>query len=293
MQEAIRFKKQRDLGAILTDTFKFIRLEWRSLFSLILRLAGPALLLVVLAYIFYMQSTLGSIGVLDPYNSGTLGVTVLLALGTLVIAAIIYYALLYGTILHYIKSYIENDGIVDIPVVKARVRQSFWSLIGLNLLIGLIVGVGLVFCFIPGIYLGTVLASGFAVLIFERRDVTDTISYCFDLIKNEWWMTFATFLVLGILYYIIAIIFQVPQYIYFFIKGFAMAEEFSGSDPSSMFDWVYMSLSTVGMIANYLLQSILIIGTVFVYFNLNEKKHFSGTMETIDQLGQDTTNHHA
>ena len=106
-------------------------------------------------------------------------------------------------------------------------------------------------------------------------------------------MTFATFLVLGILYYIIAIIFQVPQYIYFFIKGFAMAEEFSGSDPSSMFDWVYMSLSTVGMIANYLLQSILIIGTVFVYFNLNEKKHFSGTMETIDQLGQDTTNHHA
>ncbi|MAT89232.1 MAG: hypothetical protein CMC35_00955 [Flavobacteriaceae bacterium] len=292
MQEAIRFKKQRDLGDVLTDTFKFIRQEWKPLFSLILRIAGPALLIVVLAYVFYLQTTLGSIGVFDPAYSGTLGASVLLAFGTLIIAALVYYALLYGTILNYIRSYVENNGVVDIPAVKAGVKQNFWSLLGLNVLVGLIIGVGFVFCFFPGVYVGVVLASAASVLVFERRDVSDSISYCFQLIKNEWWITFATLLVLAIIYYMIAIIFQVPQYIYFFIKGFTMAQEVSGADPTSMFDWGYMTLSALGMIANYLLQTILIIGTVLVYFHLNEKKNFSGTMETIEQLGQDTTNDH-
>ena len=43
----IQFKKQRDLGAILGDTFSFLRNEWKQLFTLIFKIAGPALILVV------------------------------------------------------------------------------------------------------------------------------------------------------------------------------------------------------------------------------------------------------
>lgn len=294
MKNYIQFRKQRELGEILNDTFAFIREEWRTLFGLIFRLAGPALLLVVAAYVYYMQTTLGSIGGLgaNPYMDSPemFGMSLILAVLVLLIAAVVYYSLLYGTVLSYIKSYIINNGNVDVQQVKDQTRKDFWSLTGLNFLNGIIIVFGAILCFFPGIYLGIVLATSFSILMFERKAPTDAISASFNLIKGEWWITFATLLVMGILYYLILIIFQIPQYIYFFIQGLTMSQEI-GSDPTQMFDWVYVALSSIGVIAQYLLQTFLVISTAFVYFNLNEKKNFTGTLEQIDSIGQrDETN---
>ncbi len=285
MNEKIQFKQQRELGSILTDTFKFLRLNGKQLFGLIFRIAGPALLVLVFAYVYYMQTVfggMGGFGVTNSVEDFTGGF--LLAMLVLMISAMVYYALLYGTVLHSIRSYVKNDGNIIKEEVTAGVRQNFWSLLGLSILVGLMVGFGLVLCLIPGIYLAVPLALTYSIHIFEKRDVTDSISYSFKLIKNEWWITFATFLVIGILYYVILMIFQVPQYIYFFIKGFAIAETVS-ADPAEMFDWVYMALSSIGIIAQYLLQAILVIATALIYYNLNEKKNFTGTMETIESIG--------
>ena len=282
----IQFKKQRDLGAILGDTFSFLRNEWKQLFTLIFKIAGPALILVVASYIFYMSTTLGSFA--DLTNpSGPIGnftFNAMLAILLMLCSVIAFYALLYGTILNYIKSYIKNNGIVDVNEVRVGVRSKFWSLIGLSFLVALITGVGIVFCVIPGIYLGTVLITTYAIHVFEDRDVMDTISYSFQLIKGEWWITFATLLVMFILYYIILMIFNIPQYIYMFIKMFTIAEQAS-PDPTSMFDTVYIILNAIAVVAQYLLHTVIVICAVFVYFNLNEKKNFTGTMETIDAIG--------
>ena len=282
----IQFKKQRDLGAILGDTFSFLRNEWKPLFTLIFKIAGPALILVVASYIFYMSTTLGSFA--DLTNpSGPIGnftFNAMLAILLMLCSVIAFYALLYGTILNYIKSYIKNNGIVDVNEVRVGVRSKFWSLIGLSFLVALITGVGIVFCVIPGIYLGTVLITTYAIHVFEDRDVMDTISYSFQLIKGEWWITFATLLVMFILYYIILMIFNIPQYIYMFIKMFTIAEQAS-PDPTSMFDTVYIILNAIAVVAQYLLHTVIVICAVFVYFNLNEKKNFTGTMETIDAIG--------
>ncbi len=286
MTETIQFKKQRELGSLLSDLFKFIRLEWKSFFTLILKITGPALLVLLIAYIFYMQTFLGSFSLLESIGTfESLGITFFIALLVMMAAGVLYYGLLYGTVVFYVKSYIKNDGVVNKQEVTAGVRNKFWSLLGLGFLVGMITVVGFVFCLIPGIYLGVVLATAFSVLIFEERNIMETISYCFDLIKNEWFMTFATFLVVFLLYYFINVIFQIPQYIYFFVKAFASSETVS-ADPSTMFDWVYTALTSISMLFQYLLYSIIVLSTVFVYFNLNEKKNFTGTMETIDSLGE-------
>lgn len=286
MNETVNFKKQRELGSILTDVFKFIRLTWKSLFGMILKVAGPALLIMLGAYIFYMQSIKSSFGMLE--SVGTLSnfsTNMVLAFLVLILAGMVYYALLNGVVLHFIKSYIKNDGTIVKEEVSTGVKKDFWKLIGTSILVGLIVGAGAMFCVIPGIYFGVALSVAYAVVVFEERDVTDAISYCFNLIKGEWWITFATFLVIFLLYYFIMIIFQVPQYIYFFINTLTMSQEVS-ADPASMIDWVYISLTTIGMVFQYLLYAIISISTAFVYFNLNEKKNFTGTMETIETIGK-------
>ncbi|MCW8981271.1 MAG: hypothetical protein OQJ83_07780 [Altibacter sp.] len=287
MKDHVQFKQQRELGDILNDTFKFLRGNGKQLFGLIFRIAGPALVILVLAYVYYMQTVFGGIGM------GGLGMgtsienftgSFMVSLFVLMISGMAYYALLYGTVLHSIKSYIKNDGTIIKEEVTAGVRQHFWSLLGLSILGGLMIAIGVVLCIAPGIYLAVVLSITFSIHVFDKKDVTDSIGYSFQLIKGEWWITFATLLVLMILYYIVIMIFQIPQYIYFFIKGFAIAETVS-ADPREMFDWIYMALSSIGIIAQYLLQAIIVIATALIYYNLNEKKHFTGTMETIESLG--------
>tara|TARA_R100000479_G_scaffold33554_2_gene13905 strand:+ start:84279 stop:85145 length:867 start_codon:yes stop_codon:yes gene_type:complete len=282
----VNFKKQRELGSILTDTFKFVRLEGKTLLGLILKIAGPALLIVLLAYIYYMQVTMGSFDLMAVGSSSEVfGINIILAFFLMIISGVAFYALMYGTVLHYIKSYIKNDGNAIKEEVTAGVRQSFWSLLGISFLVGLISGIGFIFCVIPGIYFGTVLATTYAIHVFENRNTTDSISYSFELIRGEWWITFATYLVIFILYYIITIIFSLPGIIYSFINIFTMSQE-ATANPADMFDWIYVALNVLGMIGQYILYALIIISTALVYFNLNERKNFTGAMETIETLGK-------
>ncbi len=288
MQDFIQFKKQRELGSILTDTFKFIRLQWKPLFGLIFRIAGPALILLVLAYVFYMQTVFGSLGVIDNnpfvFGSSEFGFSLIISLILIILAGIAYYGLMYGTVMYSIQSYIKNNGEIDKKEVIAGVKKDFWKLMGISVLTGLMIIVGTIVCIAPGIYLAVVLATTYGILIFEKRSVTESISYSFELIKGEWWISFATLLVVLILYYIIIMIAQIPQYIYFFIKMFTVAETMS-SDPSGMFDGIYIALNGFALIMQYIFYVIIVITTGFIYFNLNEKKNFTGTIETIESLG--------
>lgn len=283
MKEVINFKQQREIGAIITDIFKFIRVEGKTLFSLILKITGPALLAMIGSYIYYMQTTLGEIEKI--IVSETLGTNTILSVFLLLISAIAFYALIYGTVLGYIKSYIETDDAVSPDDVSLYAKSQFFSLIGLNLLVGIITTAGIVFCVVPGIYLGVCLALAYPIFVFERNDISYAISNSFKLIKNEWWITFATFIVIYLLYYLITFIFQVPQLMYYFSKGFLMSEELS-ADPFAIINWFSITLDVIAMLAQYLLFTIVIIAIAFIYFNLNEKKNFTGTLESINQLGE-------
>ncbi|QAA80234.1 hypothetical protein EI546_00135 [Aequorivita sp. H23M31] len=286
MNEKIHFKQQRELGSILTDVFKFIRLNWKPLFNLIFKIAGPALVVLIAAYIYYMQDVFGNLGMLQSLESfENFGTTSFLGVLILFIAILVYYSLLNGVVLHCIKSYINNRGIIDKEAVTVGVKEDFWRLIGTSFLVGILTVFGMMFCVIPGIYLGVVFSIAFAIVVFEKKEVTQTISYCFTLIKGEWWITFANLLVIFLLYYFINFIFQVPQYIYFFIKGVTMAQEIS-ANPAMMFDWVYILITSISLVFQYLLYIIIVLCTAFIYFNLNEKKNFTGTIETIESLGE-------
>lgn len=285
MKDIIPFKKERDLGEILNDTFRFLRQNGKELFGYIFRIAGPALLIMIVGLVIYTQSISSTIGNVGNFGGlETFTFTFIIAGLILIVSGLAYYALLYGVINHYIKSYIKNEGLVVKEEITSGVRNDFWSLVGLNILVGLMIAGGTVLCVAPGIYLGISLVATYSILIIEKRSVTDTIGYSFQLIKGEWWMTFITLFVMGILYYIMAIIFQIPQYVYFFFKAFTNAESIT-SDPTAMFDIGYTILNAIGMIGQYLGYTLISVATVFVYYNLNEKKNQTGTLETIETLG--------
>ncbi len=288
----IEFKKKRELGEILTDTFAFLRTNFKNLFSVLLKTSAIAIVLFLVALVFmtYVYSDfLGSIGIYSE-NSNienlNIGLMILSAL-LLFIAGVVFYGVLFGTILNYIKSYVNNKGIVNTVEVKEGVKKDFLKIIGLSILSNLIIGFGLVLCVIPGIYLYVPMSLVFSILVFRSRGSFDAINDSFQLVKNEWWITFATLLVVGIIGALIGAIFAIPGFIYGIIKGFTFATEGSYADPSSLVDWVSITLSVVGdLIRYFVIYTLTAVSSAFIYFNLNETKHHTGTLEQIDSLGK-------
>ncbi len=283
----IEFKKKRELGDILTDTFAFIRQNGKSLLSVLLKTSGIPFILLLLASAYYTHS---SANIFDPvsirnggmYNSGTLIIALFAMLATL----LVFYALLFGTVLHYIKNYIDNKGNVDLEVVVQGVKKDFGNIIGLGILSGLITFFGFMLCVIPGIYLYVPMSLVFSILVFRGTSISDAINDSFLLIKNEWWITFATLFIIAILIGVIGFVFSIPAVIYTFTKSFTAASEGSLADPSTMVDWVFIALNMLSSAAQYILYIITAISTAFIYYNLNERKHATGALEQIDSLGK-------
>lgn len=281
-EQTIQFKKQRELGDIITDTFRFIRENYKLLLSYIFKTTGPFFLILVIAVGYYTYSVAGS-----PFESISGGIgNFIVSFTVLMGALLLFYAALYGTILHYIKIYISNKGVVPEDQLKTGVQKDFFKLLLLSFLSGILVVAGMILFVIPGIYLLVPLSVAGAVLVFKEYSVSESISYCFTLVKDHWWMTFITLFVILILVYIIGLVFQVPLIIYTIIKTFTAVQEGSMASPELFRDWIFIALQIISSIIQYLLSIITIIAIAFIYFNLNEHKHLTGTYETIEKLGE-------
>lgn len=278
----INFRRQRELGDIITDTFKFIRENYKLLFKLIFQIAGPvfAVLVLCMGYYYYIA---GSESFFNNFD-GNVGLF-LIALVLLLLSFTAFFVLLQGTVLHFIKSYVDNAGKVNPLQVKTGVKSDFGRILGVTVMAWILIFFGLVLCLLPGIYLWVPLTFAVPLVVFGRRGSFDSIGDAFELIRDNWWMTFISLFVMGILMYLVALIFQMPMIIYMFIKAFTMASEGSAADPTELFDWVYIVLSVISSLAQYLLYTILMIAIAFIYYSLDEKKNSTGSMETISNLG--------
>lgn len=291
MKQFIQFKKQRELGEMISDVFAFLRNEYKPFFTLILQITLPYLILffVGLGFVLYsfgdLTSVLEGASNFDTEEMGflTLGISILV----LVIAGIMVYALAYSATLHYVKSYTENNGTINTSQVKTEVKNTFWSFIGLSILKGLALFVGFMLCFLPGIYLVVPMAVVFCIMIFENKSVMDAFSDSFKFVKDEWWMSFLTLFVVTLLIGVIGFVLNLPATIYTYIKMGIFSGEFNPeANPLAVYkDPIYIILNLVSYAFKFFLNFITIIVTIFIYYNINEKKNHTGTFEQIDSLG--------
>jgi hypothetical protein len=289
MQQYIEFKKQRELGDILSDTFAFLRNEFKPFLKTIFNIAGPYLLLFLIAMAFYLYA-IGDIFNFSTYNqSGNEMFSVgfmFISLAFLAITGVLAYVIANSVTLHYIKSYIKNQGIVNIEEVRLDVKQTFWSFIGLGIIKWVVLIFAMFLCFLPVFYFMVPMAVMFSIFVFERKDVSDSFSYSFNLIKDEFWITLLTIIVIGIIVGVAGYAFGLPAGIYSLIKMGMFSGEIDPANMNSIIDPIYIILNLVNYLANFLLNLISVIGSAFIYFNLNEKKNFTGTFERIDSIGK-------
>lgn len=288
----INFKKQRDLGATISDTFKFVREEYTSIFRLYLKHVGWLLLLIVAASTYYQYKSLNITGnffdVENPNNfllefATSFGIAGLI----LFVSSIAYTALSITTINSIIKSYIKNEGEIKDDEVSQYISRFFGSALGSLIVVGILVFIGFLFCLLPGIYLLVPLSLIFSVIVFQEKSFSDAFSECFKLVKQNWWITFATLLVISILISLIGGLFQLPIVIMTALETVVSLREGS-DDPGTAAlasNWLYMTLYVLAAIAQYILGLVTLISIAFIYYNLNEIHNKTGTIEDIDRIG--------
>jgi hypothetical protein len=286
----IEFHKQRELGELITDTFRFIKENFKPLFKVIFKVTGPVFFILLLAIGYY--SYLGMDILENPYLISSMEMdmgTYFISLFIIFLSLMAFYVLLYGSVLHYIESYKNNAGKVEETEIYSGVKNDFGKLLGLIFIAGIITIAGLLLCVLPGVYLWVPMSLAPAILIFTKKPVFDAIGYAFDLIKNNWWTSFASLFIISLLVYIIGIIFQVPLTIYFFIKTLASSQETSVADTSAVVDWIYIFFNVVSSLFQYLLSVIIIVASAFIYYHLDEKKNATGSYQRISNLGSSET----
>lgn len=285
----IEFKKQRDFGEILGDTFGFLRNEFKPFISAFFHICGPVLISFLLAIGFYTYLA-GDSAVLDPFSDDPFGFAnplFVVAFFAYIFSGIVAYIFSISTTLFYIKSYIDNNGEPSTREIKTNVYKSFWGFFGLSILKGLTLFFALLLCFLPVLYAMVPMAVVFSIYVFEpRKSATEAYGDSFYLVNQDFWLALGTFIVLGIIFYILSFVFSLPAVIYGFVKIGVTAYELDPSDMSNFIDPFYVFLNVLSTFAQFIMNLILIIGGAVIYFHLNEKKNFTGTYERIGKIGE-------
>ncbi|MHA7099198.1 hypothetical protein BXY85_1286 [Roseivirga pacifica] len=286
----IEFYKKRQFGDKLNMTFVFIRENAVPYLKMQLMISGVILLLL---NILMNQISVGIFNFdMDNPESFDMGMlsSIFKLYGVIFLNAIVTGAIMPAVTYGYMKAYQKyppNE--IQVNHVTEALGSKIFNLVAYNILVAITVLISMFFFLIPALYLGVVLSLGSSIIIFEDENPLDAYGRCFKLIGGKWWSTFGLLVVMGILGYVISLLFGLPRTILFGLKAFTSFEE-GAPDLSGMADMstgeqvlsiIFSVFETFGAIITYSLSFIAI---AFQYFNLVERKESRGLMSQIEGM---------
>ena len=277
MKENIEFKQIRDFEGVISGTLLFIKQNIKALLKTFFSLCGVFILGGVLSSVFMQWHILDSSSGYA-YGGSTLSNIFGWRYWFATLFSILNYTAMCVSILSFISLYIAKGNVAPtVEEVWSYFKYYFFRLFWSGFLIYILWIICTVLCLIPGIYVTPAFSIFFAVMVLENADFGNAFSRSFALVKQNWWLTFATLLVIGIITAVCMSVVYAPSYI------LMMVSTFSGSDLQLLKGYhVFTSISI------YIAQVFAIIPLVaiaFIYFSLAERKESQGLMERIEEFG--------
>lgn len=274
-QQKIQLRKIRDFGENFSDTFQFIRQEFKPLITSFILIAGIFILATaILGGLFQKQM----FGFLDQIKSGgsaiQQNVSSILTPGYFgfIIVTLLSMAAMQTAIIVYMKHYDEHGETPTVQQVWSGFAKYFLKVFLFSLAQLLLLIVSFLLCILPVFYAATVLMPLPFVIVNENR----SFSRCLDLIKDNFWISFATYLVAYIIYSFSSSIVGV---IIAAVVG--LVSYFSKNELSSTAAIVTSVLSVV----QYVFYIVFFVSAGLHYYNLVEIKDGTGLERRLEDLG--------
>jgi hypothetical protein len=277
-QQKIQLRKIRDFGENFSDTFQFIRQEFKPLLVSFILVACIFMLATAIFAGIYQKD---AFGFLDQIESGVFRESAFSSTFTGMYFLFIIFTLLSITAMRtviavYLKHYDEYDATPTVQQVWTSFIKYFPRVLVFSIPTFLLIITGLVFCLIPGIYLMVVFAPFVFIIVAEDASFGDAFSRSFDLVKENFWLTLGIYLVAYLIY-------SVSSGITGLIVGLvASAVSYFTTKELSTSVGVLMSILNI---VQYIFYIIFFVSVGLHYYNLVETRDGTGLAKRLEGLG--------
>lgn len=280
--ENFRLEKVRDFGLLFSDTFLFIKYNFKNLLKGMLYYVVPFGLLhgVVIGLLQY--ETLLSIGNGSGIGANYSSSTVIYSTIASYFFMLVSYSVAIAFVTQYIKLYRDKGANnFEVNEVGKSMLNNIPKILGAIILSGIIVVLGFIILIIPGIYIAVCISLVVPIIIFEDETVGNGISACFNLIKNNWWNTFAFLFVIGLISSALNFVFQLPSTIYQLMSTIFMASGDAMTPGKSLL----ILFSIIQGIGYALIQVLPLTAIAMQYFNLIERRQSPALLKDLESVG--------
>ncbi|MDO7885459.1 hypothetical protein [Hymenobacter cheonanensis] len=289
------FRQERNFGQKVSATFEFMGAHWRPLGRVMLYLVAPLALLQGILTALLQSRMLSAIRLAQPADpTNPLAAQRAMLRATFQnplyyfnsVLGMIFISMCILTIYGYLVRCLRPVGAEVTPITPGEVWQvvrghlvgTFFSLWGLTL----VIMVGFLVFFFPGVYLSVALSLFFIVRVVEGTGFFGTIGRCLRLTKGKWWSTFGVIFIMIVLLY--ALLFGLNTVLGMLIAGLHGA--FTPTTPGQASDIFAIVMAVFLTVAFFLLYPPLLLVLAFQYFNLVERHEAVGLLHLVGQLGQ-------
>jgi len=267
IEKEIQFRKKRELGGILSDSFEFIKQEYKPVSKLIITYVLPFLILYGIVQVFIQMKVIGNIDLSDPEammaNLGPVYKNIFL----FSLFGIFVQSLLIGTYYSYIEIYIKKGkGNFDLSDIKPQLFSNSLIALGAGFVVFIITMIGIVMCIVPGIYFANTFSIVVMIALFEKKGMSNAMSRSWNLVNTQWWNTLLINIVGIVIIWAAGFVLTLPAMLAGITTTIVGIKDTGTIDYPNWY-WVMTGISTI-------ISSLLwIIPATFIamqYFNLDE-----------------------
>lgn len=285
VEQKMELRKVRDFGANISDTFEFIRQNFKPIVRSFFAIAGIFILLQAISSGVFESRVFFNLKQISASGSGNIfenrGIVLARYLSfpyfVFIMLTWLAYTAMQVCIGAYMKYYEQNDkqqpGIEEVwNIFKAY----YLKVLVYSIPVTILVMVGVLLCVVPGILLGVVFVPFPWVIMMEDASLGDGIQRCFDLIKENFWMSLGIYLVAYIIY---AFSSGVIGLFIGLISG--LLSHVTATDFTTTIGIITSILRVFG----FLFYIIFLVSAMLNYFNLAEQRDATGILKRVDQIG--------
>ncbi|MEP1305475.1 MAG: hypothetical protein ABJM22_06275, partial [Balneola sp.] len=231
-----QLRKTRDFGQIITDTFTYLRVHFKSLGKALFIFVFPILLI---SGVLISSSFMSIFDLADPnfsqsanpeFTGEMASFFVKFFIGMLLF--MVNFLLIYVVVFKHMQLVDEGVEQIEVGMLLEDFARNFFGTLGLFFVLAIATMIGLIFLIIPGIYIATKLSLAPVIFIAEEESFGDALSKSWKATQDYWWFTFGMSFVMGIIMNFASYIFIIPMYILIGIVSFSTAS--AQGDPSSL-----------------------------------------------------------
>lgn len=278
--ERIEFRKVRDFGGIINDTFAFARQNIVLLFKTLLFIVGPLVLLQGIMAGLYSARSASLISstaktMQDPFNA-IFGIEYMLLLAF----ALLSYTMITIITLEFVVLYAaRGPEEITMDIIWRSTKKDFWMMILTIIGNFFVIIFSMLLLIIPGIYFSIVVSLVPIMRIQERTGYFASVRRSMRLMSGSWWFTLGLFIIMALIVGIMGSVMGLPSMAVNFLSVF------HGADVTGRFYRALFIITGIVQQLSAFFSAIVLIASGFLYYSLVEKKEGAGLLKKVEEIG--------